>query len=284
MTTADFEAWLKNPQRPPLVMGVVNVTPDSFSDGGRYADPAAAVAHAHAQLQAGANLLDVGGESTRPGSERTPPEEQIRRVIPVIESLRRDLGEQCLVSIDTTCAAVARAALDAGASVINDISAGTDDLEMLPLAADRNVPIILMHKQGEPATMQVNPVYRNVVAEVREHLKERAAAASAAGVAAHRILLDPGIGFGKTPEHNLALLRHLSELASLGHPLVLGTSRKGFLGRITGETEPRERLFATAASVAWCVANQAAIVRVHDVEPMVKIVKVVRAIMEASLK
>jgi dihydropteroate synthase len=284
MTPADFEAWLKNPQRPPLVMGVVNVTPDSFSDGGRYADPTAAVAHAHAQLQAGADLLDVGGESTRPGSTRTPPDEQIRRVITVIESLRRDLGGRCLVSIDTTRAAVARAALDAGASLINDISAGTDDPEMLPLAAARNIPIILMHKQGDPATMQVNPVYRNVVEEVRQHLLERAAAAGAAGVAAYRILLDPGIGFGKTAEHNLALLRHLSELTSLGHPLVLGTSRKGFLGRITGETEPRERLFSTAASVAWCVANQAAIVRVHDVEPMVKIVKVIRAIMEASLE
>jgi dihydropteroate synthase len=283
MTPADFEAWLKNPKRPTLVMGVVNVTPDSFSDGGRYADPAAAVAHANAQLQAGADLLDVGGESTRPGSERTPLDEQIRRVVPVIESLRRDLGEQCLASIDTTRAAVARAALDAGASVINDISAGTDDPEMLPLAAARNAPVILMHKQGDPATMQVNPVYRNVVQEVREHLQERAAAARAAGVANHRILLDPGIGFGKTAEHNLTLLRHLSELASLGHPLVLGTSRKGFLGRITGETEPRERLFSTAASVAWCVANQAAIVRVHDVEPMVKIVKVIRAIMQASL-
>ena len=283
MTPAEFESWLKNPKRPTLVMGVVNVTPDSFSDGGRYADPAAAVAHANAQLQAGADLLDVGGESTRPGSERTPPDEQIRRVVPVIESLRRDLGEQCLASIDTTRAAVARAALDAGASVINDISAGTDDPEMLPLAAARNAPVILMHKQGDPATMQVNPVYRNVVQEVREHLQERAAAARAAGAARHRILLDPGIGFGKTAEHNLTVLRHLSELASLGHPLVLGTSRKGFLGRITGETEPRDRLFSTAASVAWCVANQAAIVRVHDVEPMVKIVKVIRAIIEASL-
>jgi dihydropteroate synthase len=153
---------------------------------------------------------------------------------------------------------------------------------MLPLAASRACPIILMHMQGTPATMQVDPTYRNVVAEVAAFLKDRAAAARAAGVDNHSILLDPGIGFGKTMEHNLALLRRLSELAALGHPLVLGTSRKGFLGRITGETDPRDRIFATAASVAWCVANQAAIVRVHDVEPMAKVVRVIRAIQTGS--
>jgi dihydropteroate synthase len=259
-------------------MGVVNVTPDSFSDGGRYADPQAAIAHARSLLAGGADLLDVGGESTRPGSARTPAEEQIRRIRPVIDELFREFANECLISVDTTRAAVAREALDAGAALINDISAGTDDPDILPLAARRDAPIVLMHMQGQPATMQVNPSYRNVVQEVATYLAERAEAAARAGVAKHRILLDPGIGFGKTVAHNLELLRRLSELTSLGHPLVLGTSRKGFLGKIAGETEPRDRLFATAASVAWCVANGAAVVRVHDVEPMARVVRVIRAI------
>ena len=269
---------MHDPARRPLVMGVLNVTPDSFSDGGRYADPAAAAAHGRAMLQAGADLLDVGGESTRPGAERTPPEEQIRRARPVIEALRREGGDACLLSIDTTRSPVARAALDAGAAIINDISAATDDPDMLTLAGERQCPIVLMHMQGQPATMQANPSYRNVVEEVAAHLRERAGAAIGAGVAPHRVLLDPGIGFGKDVNHNLELLRRLRELTSLGHPLVLGTSRKGFLGRIAGEPAPRDRLFATAASVAWCVANGAAVVRVHDVEPMTRVVRVIRAI------
>ncbi|HEY7116976.1 MAG TPA: dihydropteroate synthase [Tepidisphaeraceae bacterium] len=278
MSPNEFETWLGNPARPPLVMGVLNVTPDSFSDGGRYAQADAAVAHAQAMLAAGADLLDVGGESTRPGSARTAEDEQVRRVRPVIERLHAELGERCLMSIDTTRAAVAQAALDAGATLINDISGGTEDPAMLPLAAAREAPIVLMHMKGQPATMQQDPSYRNVVGEVADYLNERAAAAHAAGVARHRILLDPGIGFGKDVNHNLELLRRLGELTGSGHPLVLGTSRKGFLGRIAGEGEPRDRLFATAASVAWCVANRAAIVRVHDVEPMSRVVRVIRAI------
>lgn len=278
MTLPDFETWLLDSHRPTLVMGVLNVTPDSFSDGGRYADPAAAIQHGRDLFAAGAHLLDIGGESTRPGAARTPADEQIRRVLPVIQSLRKEMGDNCLLSIDTTRAAVARAALDAGVSIINDISAGDDDPQMLPLAAARSSPIVLMHMQGNPATMQKNPTYRNVVDEIGIYLKDRAAAARAAGVAAHRILLDPGIGFGKTVHHNLEILRRLSELTASGSPLVLGTSRKGFLGRISGEGETRDRLFATAASVAWCVANQAAVVRVHDVEAMVKVVRVIEAI------
>lgn len=278
MTPTEFENWLSDPLRRPLVMGVVNVTPDSFSDGGRYADPQAAIDHARSLLAGGADLLDVGGESTRPGSARTAAEEQTRRIRPVIEGLARELGESCLISVDTTRTSVARAALDGGATLINDISAGTDDPEIFRLAAERNAPIVLMHMQGQPATMQVNPSYGNVLREVAEYLRERAGAATHVGVAKHRILLDPGIGFGKAVPHNLELLRRLSELTSLGHPLVLGTSRKGFLGKIAGETEPRDRLFATAASVAWCVANGAAVVRVHDVEPMARVVRVIRAI------
>lgn len=284
MTPADFELWLQDPQRPPLVMGVLNVTPDSFSDGGRYADPSAAVAHGLDLFKAGAQLLDVGGESTRPGAPRIDAEEQLRRVLPVIQALRQEMGEQGLISIDTTRVPVARAALDAGAFLINDISAATDDPGMLELAASRGCPIVLMHMQGQPATMQQNPSYGDVVAEVAGSLRDRASAARAAGVASHRILLDPGIGFGKTMEHNLSLLRNLSTFAALGHPLLLGTSRKGFLARIGGETDSRDRLFSTAASVAWCVANHAAIVRVHDVEPMAKIVRVIHSILLADKK
>jgi dihydropteroate synthase len=284
MTPADFENWLQDPRRPPLVMGVLNVTPDSFSDGGRYADTAAAVAHGLSLFNAGAQLLDVGGESTRPGAARVDADEQLRRVVPVIEALRREKGEHGLISIDTTRAPVARAALDAGAFLINDISAGTDDPSMLSLAAARSCPIVLMHMQGQPETMQDNPSYGDVVTEVARSLGDRAAAARAAGVAPHRILLDPGIGFGKAMGHNLSLLRNLSTFAALGYPLLLGTSRKGFLARIGGETDSRDRLFSTAASVAWCLANQAAIVRVHDVEPMMKIVRVIHSIMLADKK
>jgi len=278
MTRDDFEGWLVDVGRRPLVMGVLNVTPDSFSDGGRYADPAAAVAHGVELFEAGADLLDVGGESTRPGAERTSAQEQVRRVLPVIEALVKERGDHCLISIDTTRATVARAALDAGAAIINDISAGCDDSEMLGLAALRSSPIVLMHMQENPATMQNKPTYRNVVEEVGVFLTERAAAARTAGVAGHRILLDPGIGFGKNVNHNLELLRRLGEFTSMGYPLVLGTSRKGFLGKISGESDPHDRLFATAASVAWCIANQAAIVRVHDVAAMVKVMRVIRAI------
>lgn len=281
MTAADFEEWLLGSNRTPLVMGVLNVTPDSFSDGGRFTGVDAAVAHARRMAEAGADLIDIGGESTRPGSARVEAAEQIRRVRPVIEALAKaDLG--CVLSIDTTLTAVAEAALDAGATLINDISGGSEDEGMLALAARRGAPIVLMHKQGEPATMQVAPHYRNVVEEVEAYLLSRAQAAQAAGVARHRIILDPGIGFGKTVEHNLALLRDLGRLAGCGYPLLLGTSRKGFLGRITGESEPGERLWSTAGSVAWCVANGAGMVRVHDVEEMVKVVRVIRAIMRGN--
>jgi dihydropteroate synthase len=229
-------------------------------------------------LADGADLLDVGGESTRPGAARTPVEEQVRRVAPVIEALRRELGDGCLLSIDTTREAVARAALDAGASLINDISAGTDDPGILQLAAGRGCPIVLMHMQGQPATMQDNPTYADVVSEVMGHLRERLAAAVAAGVAEGDVLLDPGIGFGKRLDHNLELLRRVGEFRRLGRPLVLGTSRKGFLGKIAGEPDPHDRQFSTAASVGWCVANGADVVRVHDVSPMAKVVRVVGAI------
>jgi dihydropteroate synthase len=278
MSPHEFENWLRDPGRRPLVMGILNVTPDSFSDGNRFAGRDSAIAHGRQLVADGADLLDVGGESTRPGAERTPAEEQVRRVQPVIEALAREVSGRCLISIDTTRAAVARAALDAGAGVINDISAGLDDPDILSLAAAHRCPIVLMHMRGQPATMQQAPSYRNVVEDVRDHLRARLAAAVSAGVDPERVLLDPGIGFGKTAAHNLELLRRLAEFASLGRPLVLGTSRKGFLGTIAGEPDPGDRPFGTAASVAWCVANGANVVRVHDVAAMAKVVRVVRAI------
>jgi dihydropteroate synthase len=277
MQAREFQSWLSNPDRAPLVMGVLNVTPDSFSDGGKFSDPKLAVEHAREMVAAGAKLIDVGGESTRPGSQPVPAEEQIRRVVPVIREIA---NLAAIVSIDTTRAAVAEAALDAGAGMVNDISAGRDDDAMLPLVARRGVPVVLMHMQGTPATMQDKPTYRDVMGEVIEFLRQRIAVAKKAGIDEGKILLDPGIGFGKTMSHNLELIRRQGELLSLGRPVVIGTSRKGFIGRITGETEqPGKRLFGTAASIAWAIANGAGIVRVHDVRPMVQVVATIRAIL-----
>jgi dihydropteroate synthase len=257
-------------------MGVLNVTPDSFSDGGRFADAHAAIDHAHAMVDQGADLIDIGGESTRPGSQRIDAPDQLRRILPVIASLAGKVP--ALLSVDTTLAAVAASAIDSGASIINDISAGRDDEQMFATAARLRVPIVLMHMQGQPSSMQVNPIYRDVLQEVSVFLAERMSAATRCGVAPSNILLDPGIGFGKKIEHNLALLGGLAGFKQLGRPLLVGTSRKSFVGRITGETEPSQRLFGTAASVAWCVANGADIVRVHDVGPMAKVVRMIWAI------
>ena len=289
MTPAEFRDWLRAAERRPLVMGVLNVTPDSFSDGGRFIDPAAAVARAAQMAAEGADLIDVGGESTRPGSLPVEPAEQIRRVAPVLRAARERV-RGVTFSIDTTRADVAAAALDAGAHVINDVSAGRDDPALLPLAARRGCPVVLMHMQGTPQTMQLNPTYSDVTGEVAAFLRDRLAAATGAGVDPVNVLLDPGIGFGKTVRHNLELLRRLAELATLGRPLVVGTSRKGFIGKVLGEkpvtsdgpaapaADSPARLFGTAATVAWAVANGAGVVRVHDVGPMAQVVRVVRSI------
>ena len=257
-------------------MGVLNITPDSFSDGGQYLDARAAAEHARQMIADGADLIDVGGESTRPGSQPVAEVEQIRRVKMAIRAISA-LGST-VVSIDTTRAAVAAAAIDAGATLVNDISAGRDDPAILTLAAERSVPIALMHMQGTPATMQVDPRYQDVTAEVKAFLVERAMAAESAGIATHRILLDPGIGFGKSYDHNLTLLRRLKELSGLGRPLLVGTSRKGFIGKATGVADPLQRQFGTAATIVWSIANGAAVVRVHDVGPMAQVVRMVRAI------
>ncbi len=250
---------------PPRIMGILNVTPDSFSDGGRYLDSDIAVQHGLALIGEGADLLDIGGESTRPGALAVSAVEQARRVIPVIGRLRETIPSSTLLSIDTTCAQVAEAALDAGADWINDTSAGRDDPAMLALAADRGVPIVLMHRQGMPTSMQENPRYLDVIAEVRGFLCARIDAALAAGVAQDRILTDPGIGFGKTLEHNLALLAGLAELVRLGPPVLLGASRKRFMSTICREPDFAALMPATCSTTAIGVMAGAQVFRVHDV-------------------
>ncbi|WP_374232270.1 MULTISPECIES: dihydropteroate synthase [unclassified Thiocapsa] len=250
---------------PPMIMGILNVTPDSFSDGGRYSDTAAAVHHALAMVDEGADLIDVGGESTRPGAQPVPAPEQERRVIPVIMRLRECMPRSTAISIDTTSARVAEAALDGGADWINDTSAGRDDPAMLALTADRDVPIVLMHRQGMPEAMQQNPCYADVVAEVRDFLAKRIEAALAAGIALDKILTDPGIGFGKTLEHNLALMAGLGELVRLGPAVLLGASRKRFLSAICREPDLTALMPATCATTTIGVLAGVTVFRVHDV-------------------
>ena len=252
------------------LMGVLNVTPDSFSDGGRFEGPDAverAVAAGVAMVAAGAAILDVGGESTRPGAARVPVEEQTRRVVPVIAGLRAALADGLpgvVLSVDTTRAAVAEAAAEAGATLLNDVSAGLDDPELFGVAAARGLPVVLMHKRGEPADMQRSPSYEDVVSEVAGFLAERAGAAADAGVPS--VVLDPGIGFGKTLGHNLALLGGLPRLVSLGHPVLLGTSRKSFLARLDpGAAEPAGRLPGSLATAVLGLAAGVSVFRVHDV-------------------
>ena len=241
------------------LMGVVNVTPDSFSDGGLYLDPEAAIAHGEELLAAGADVLDVGGESTRPGAEPVAAAEELRRVLPVIEGLAG-----ATISVDTSKASVAAAALDAGATIVNDVTALRGDPEMAALVAEREATVILMHMRGEPRTMQEDPAYGDVVAAVKEFLAARIEDALAAGIAAERTWVDPGIGFGKTAEHNIELLRRLGELRELGRPLVIGTSRKSFIGRLDGSAA-RERLGGTIASTVFAAAAGADVLRIHDV-------------------
>jgi dihydropteroate synthase len=250
----------------PLIMGILNRTPDSFSDGGLYQDEAQALAHALKMVEEGADIIDVGGESTRPGSRRIEAGEQIRRVVPIIERLRGSLPAAIPISIDTTRAEVAATALAAGASILNDISAGRDDPAMFKLAAQTGVPIILMHMQATPETMQINPAYGDVVAEVKSFLLKRAEAAQAAGIRREQVFIDPGIGFGKTNEHNLALMANLKQFVDTGYPVLLGTSRKRFMGAICAQTEPKEFLGATCATTALGVMAGVRIFRVHDIK------------------
>lgn len=257
------------------LMGVVNVTPDSFSDGGLYLDPAAAIAHGRELVATGAEILDVGGESTRPGAEPVAAEEEMRRVVPVVEGLRE---LDCEISVDTSKAAVAAAALEAGAMIVNDVTALRGDPEMAPLCAERGATVVLMHMLGEPRTMQVDPRYDDVVADVKAFLAARLQAATAAGIAEERVWLDPGIGFGKTAAHNMELLRRLGELRELGRPLVIGTSRKSFIGKLDGSAAG-ERLGGTIASSVLAAVEGAEVLRVHDVAEMRQALAVAMAIL-----
>ncbi len=244
----------------PLVMGVVNVTPDSFSDGGQFLDPERAIAHARQLIGEGADILDIGGESTRPGAAPVSLEEERRRVLPVLEALA---GGNVPVSVDTRKPALMREAVAAGAAMVNDVTALSSP-EALGAVAKSTAAVCLMHMQGEPGTMQANPSYRDVVSEVRDYLAARVAAAQAAGIACERIVADPGFGFGKDLDHNLALLRSLGEFRSLGVALLAGLSRKAMLGKLTGR-EPQERVHASVAAALVAVQNGAHIIRVHDV-------------------
>jgi dihydropteroate synthase len=255
---------LELPRRP-LVMGIVNVTPDSFSDGGRFLDAGAAVAHALALAAEGADLLDIGGESTRPYAEPVAGEEELQRVLPVMERLAWQL--EVPLSIDTSKAAVARAAIDAGAEIINDVTGLEGDADMVRVASESGAGVCVMHMQGTPQTMQDYPMYTDVVAEVREYLLGRRDALVAAGIAADRICLDPGIGFGKTHEHNLELMAHCREFVSLGCPVLVGHSRKGFLAKLIGDKEA-DRTHATVGAALSLAVQGVQIVRVHDVRPV----------------
>jgi dihydropteroate synthase len=258
-----------------VVMGVLNVTPDSFSDGGRFLDAEKAVEHGLQMAADGAAIIDVGGESTRPGSAAVSAREQIKRVTPVI----RKLHDKTLapISIDARKFEVAKATLEAGAGMINDITALGDE-RMGELAAERHVPVVLMHMRGTPETMQIEPDYEDVTGEVLEFLLSRAHLAERLGIPKERIFIDPGIGFGKTLEHNLVLLKNIDRFVATGYRVLVGTSRKSFIGRITGRDNPAERIFGTAATVALCAAAGVSVVRVHDVAQMADVVRVARAI------
>jgi dihydropteroate synthase len=262
----------------PRLMGIVNVTPDSFSDGGLFLDSERAIEHGRALAAAGAEVLDVGGESTRPGAAAVTAEEELRRVEPVVAALAGEEGPGADVSVDTSKAVVAASALDAGATMVNDVTALRADPDLGELCAERDAEIILMHMQGTPRTMQESPTYGDVVDDVKAFLVERIEHAVASGISEERVWVDPGIGFGKTVEHNLELLRRLGELRELGRPLVVGTSRKSFIGRITGR-EAHERLGGTIASNVLALAAGADMLRVHDVAELRDAVRVADAIL-----
>jgi dihydropteroate synthase len=258
-----------------LVMGILNVTPDSFSEGGEFLDTEAAINRAIKMTEDGAAIIDVGAESTRPGAKSVSANEQICRAIPVIEKLHKKIDVP--VSIDTYNYEVAKAAIEAGASIINDISALSDD-RMSELATQSGAAVILMHMQGTPETMQIEPKYEDVVGEVLSFLLERAKKAQGFGIPKNKIFIDPGIGFGKTFEHNLMLLKNIDQFVQSGYRVLVGTSRKGFLGKLTGKTKPSGRIFGTAATVAICASKGVSVMRVHDVAEMVDVVKTINAL------
>ncbi|MFQ5348709.1 MAG: dihydropteroate synthase, partial [Rhodothalassiaceae bacterium] len=264
----------------PLVMGILNVTPDSFSDGGRFAAPDQAVAHARAMIAAGADIIDIGGESTRPGATPLWPEEEIARILPVISALA---DARVPLSVDTRHAAVMEAALDAGAAIINDVSALSHDPESLALMAERRCPLVLMHARGDPRTMQDNPVYEDVLGEVFAFLEGRLRACEAAGIPRQRLIVDPGIGFGKTVRHNLTLINRIAAFHGLGVPVLLGASRKRFIGALAQEERPDHRLAGSLAVALAAVDKGVQILRVHDVAETVQALAVHQGLQDARL-
>jgi dihydropteroate synthase len=264
---------------PAKLMGIVNVTPDSFSDGGLFLDAESAVAHGRELAAEGADVLDIGGESTRPGAEAVSAQDELMRVEPVVSALAGDQGPGIPVSIDTSKLAVAEAALDAGAAIVNDVTALRADPDLPSLCGDRGCEVVLMHMLGDPRTMQEDPTYDDVVADVKGFLSERIDFATSEGIDEERIWVDPGIGFGKTVDHNLELLRRLPELAELGRPIVVGSSRKSFIGKLTGAPVD-QRLGGTIASSVLAYAGGARMLRVHDVGPMRQALTVAEAILE----
>lgn len=259
------------------VMGIINATPDSFSDGGSYLDPQAALAHGLQMVAEGAEILDIGGESTRPGAQSVEADEEIRRVLPIIQALRRE--SEVLLSIDTSKAAVARAALDAGADIINDVTGLRGDTDMPALAASSRAGVVIMHMQGQPRTMQVAPKYDDVVEEVGNFFRQALARSVACGIDPMRIALDPGIGFGKTPEHNRRLLAELSAFLEFGRPLLVGASRKSFLGWLAGSSAMDDRFWPGVALTSLCRERGARILRVHDVKPHTEALRMTEAIL-----
>ena len=261
MNPQEFQSWLKHPSYT-LIMGILNMTPDSFSDGGQFKSHDKAIDHALKMVEEGANIIDIGGESTRPGAEAVQLEEELSRTVPIIEAIR--LKSDCLISIDTYKSKVAEAALDAGADMVNDISGLTFDHNMALLVAERNVPVIIMHIKGKPRDMQENPNYDNLIKEIKVFFELQIAIAKRAGIDSGNIILDPGIGFGKRLEDNFEIIRELGQISTMGYPVLLGPSRKSFIG-LTLDLPIEERMEGTLASITAGVINGARIVRVHDI-------------------
>lgn len=276
MTTIAFKNLTLKLDRP-LIMGILNVTPDSFSDGGKFFSPEKAIAHARQMIADGADIIDIGGESTRPNSIRISADEELRRVLPVLKVLLKETSVP--ISIDTMKPEVADRCLGAGAHMLNDVT-GLRNQEMVNIAAKHNVPTIIMHMQGTPETMQLNPTYKNVVSDIKRYLKTQAKKAKAAGI--EQIIIDPGIGFGKTIEHNLTIIKHLSKFKGLGYPLLIGPSRKSFIGKILNIGVPQHRLEGTLAAVTACVLNGADIIRLHDVKECKRAATIAHEIKNAS--
>ena len=278
-TPLNFKKWCKNPDKT-LIMGVLNITPDSFSDGGKYFSKNSAIKHALKLINEGSDIIDVGGESTRPGASPLTIEEELTRVIPVIKEIRK-LSKNILISIDTYKSEVAKEAVKYGANIINDISGLVMDDRMVHIAAELDVPVIIMHLKGTPMDMQVNPTYENLISEITEFLRTQIQYALKNGVKKHNIIIDPGIGFGKTIEHNFKIIANLEKFKKIGFPILIGPSRKSFIGNLL-KLPPDKRLEGTAASIAIGIVNGARIVRVHDVLEMKRVSSIADKVNEVT--